>query len=172
MKEVPVDVKYYLYSSGEISILEIDYIPWEYDKDTPQVYESNELFKQLGGGTNSDAIADVITEQLSDKWLNIIVTDGDLNSLMQRENIHSLLKNVLVISVHSDLPDNLLGISIRQTRDIEGGSDGERWIGRVELSQRLGLRLSGQLFYQYEDNDGGPGSFTEHVTGLSLRRYF
>jgi hypothetical protein len=66
---------------------------------------------------------------------------------------------------------NFLGLW-EQTRDIEGGSDGERWIGRVELSQRLGLRLSGQLFYQYEDNDGGPGSFTEHVTGLSLRRYF
>jgi len=120
MKEVPVDVKYYLYSSGEISILEIDYIPWENDKDTPQVYESNELFKQLGGGTNSDAIADVITEQLSDKWLNIIVTDGDLHSLLARENIYSLLKNVFVIAVDSSLPDNLLGISIRQTQDIEG----------------------------------------------------
>jgi hypothetical protein len=120
MKEVPVDVKYYLYSSGDISILEIDYVPWEDDRNTPQVYEVNELFKQLGGGTNSDAIADVITEQLSDKWLNIIVTDGDLHSLMQRDNIHSLLKNVFVIAVHSDLPDNLLGISIKELRDIQG----------------------------------------------------
>ncbi len=48
----------------------------------------------------------------------------------------------------------------------------ERWILRGEITQRLGLRLSAQLFYQYEDNDAGPASFNEHVTGLSVRRYF
>ena len=120
MKDVPVDVKYYLYSSGEISILEIPYVPWINDHDKPQEYQDNSLFQQLGGGTNSDAIADVITEQLSDKWLNIIVTDGDLNSLMHRDNIHSLLKNVFVIAVNSDVPDNLLGISIKNLNDING----------------------------------------------------
>lgn len=120
MKEVPVDVKYYLYSSGEVSILDVPYVPWINDQNEPQEYSDNPLFKQLGGGTNSDAIADVITEQLSDKWLNIIVTDGDLHSLMQRDNIHSLLKNVFVIAVHSDIPDNLLGISIKEISDING----------------------------------------------------
>ena len=39
---------------------------------------------------------------------------------MQRDNIHSLLKNVFVIAVHSDLPDNLLGISIKELKDIQG----------------------------------------------------
>jgi hypothetical protein len=118
MKEVPVDVKYYLYSSGEISILEVTYIPWIRSDKEPEEYENNPLYQQLGGGTNSDAIADVITEQLSDKWLNIIVTDGDLNSLMQRDNIHSLLKNVFVIAVNSDIPNDLLGVSIRNLNDL------------------------------------------------------
>jgi hypothetical protein len=118
MKDVPVDVQYYLYSSGEVSILQVPYIPWMDDHKIPQDYEDNPMFKQLGGGTNSDAIADVITEQLSDKWLNIIVTDGDLHSLLARENIHSLLRNVFVIAVNSDIPDNLLGVSIRKIQDL------------------------------------------------------
>ena len=46
----------------------------------------------MTGGTNSGAIADVITEQLNDKWLNIIITDGDLSDLMHRDNINSLLE--------------------------------------------------------------------------------
>ena len=56
----------------------------------------------MSGGTNSSAIADVITEQLDDKWLNIIITDGDLHDLMRRDNIQSLLENVFVISVDND----------------------------------------------------------------------
>jgi len=119
---IPVDIKYYLYSSGDISIIEVPYIPWINDKNEPEEYTSNPLYQQLSGGTNSDAIADVITEQLSDKWLNIIVTDGDLNSLMARDNIHSLLKNVFVIAVSPDqeaVPDMLSGISLQDVKQIQ-----------------------------------------------------
>jgi hypothetical protein len=118
-KDIPVDITYYLYSSGDISIIEVPYITWENDNVTPKEYENNPLYKQLGGGTNSDAIADVITTQLSDKWLNIIVTDGDLNSLMNRENIHALLNNVFVVAVSSELDNNLKGISIRKQDDVK-----------------------------------------------------
>jgi hypothetical protein len=118
IQEIPVNIDYYLYSSGPISILKTEYIPWEDDKDTPKVYENDPVFQQLSGGTNSDAIADVITEQLSDKWLNIIITDGDLHSLMARENINALLKNVFVISVESSVDERLLGIPIYQKSDI------------------------------------------------------
>jgi hypothetical protein len=118
-KDIPVDITYYLYSSGDISIIEVPYITWENDSVTPKEYENNPLYKQLGGGTNSDAIADVITTQLSDKWLNIIVTDGDLNSLMHRENIHALLNNVFVVAVSSELDNNLKGISIRKEDDVK-----------------------------------------------------
>ena len=118
-KDIPVDITYYLYSSGDISIIEVPYITWENDNVTPKEYENNPLYKQLGGGTNSDAIADVITTQLSDKWLNIIVTDGDLNSLMHRENIHALLNNVFVVAVSSELDNNLKGISIRKQDDVK-----------------------------------------------------
>jgi hypothetical protein len=118
-KDIPVDITYYLYSSGEVSIIEVPYIKWDNDKQTPKEYLNNPLYEQLGGGTNSDAIADVITTQLSDKWLNIIVTDGDLNSLMHRENIHALLQNVFVVSVHSSLQENLKGISVHKDADAK-----------------------------------------------------
>ena len=118
LKEIPVEVDYYLYSSGEISIVKIDYLPWKDSDEAPDEYQKNEIFQQFGGGTNSDAIADVITQQLSDKWLNIIITDGDLNSLMHRENIFALLKNVFVIAVKGDFDQRLHGININDIKDI------------------------------------------------------
>jgi hypothetical protein len=99
MEHMTVDVNYYLYSSGEVSIVEATYIPWEQSSDMPKEYKLSEDIMKLGGGTNSAAIADVITEQYNDTWLNIIVTDGDLTQLMQRTNINVLLKNVFVIFV-------------------------------------------------------------------------
>ena len=118
LEQIPVDVTYYLYSSGDISILEVPYIKWDNSEIKPPEYEQNPLFKKLGGGTNSDAIADVITQQLSDKWLNIIITDGDLNSLMARDNISALLKNVFAIAVHGDLNPNVKGIVIKSEDQI------------------------------------------------------
>lgn len=48
---------------------------------------------------------------------------------------------------------------------------GDRWLYKLEVTQQLGMRLTGQAFYQYEQNDI-VRSFSEHVLGLSLRRYF
>lgn len=118
-KDIPVDITYYLYASGDISIVEMPYVPWESSSNIPPLYKQNQLFNQLGGGTNSSAIADAITQQLSDKWLNIIVTDGDLHDLMSRDNIYSLLSNVFVIYVGTtDQVDGLYGITIQDTNDI------------------------------------------------------
>ena len=120
MADIPVDVAYYLYSSGQISVVKVPYIPWEIADKVPKEYKSNPLYKQLEGGTNSDAIADVITEQFSEKWLNIIVTDGDLHALMNRENIGSLLKNVFVVYVGDVSTDpSLLHVKIKEEKDIE-----------------------------------------------------
>jgi hypothetical protein len=123
IKDIPVDTKYYLYASGHVSVIEVPYVPWLNSHHTPSEYKDLPLFKQLGGGTNSDAIADVITEQMSDKYLNIIITDGDLDQLMKRSNIAGLLKNVFVIAVETDLeditPHDLLGITIKNSGDIE-----------------------------------------------------
>ena len=118
MKDIPVNITYYLYSSGDISIVEVPYIPWENSSNVPSVYEANPIYNQLSGGTNSSAIADVITQQLSDKWLNIIITDGDLYDLMHRDNIMALLKNVFVISVTAPVEPGLLGVSINTPEDI------------------------------------------------------
>jgi hypothetical protein len=118
-KDIPVNITYYLYSSGKYSILEVPYIPWEKLEKPPKEYLSNPLYQQLEGGTNSDAIADVITQQLSDKWLNIIITDGDLTRLLQRDNIYALLKNVFVVCINSKVHDELLQITVRETEDIE-----------------------------------------------------
>lgn len=117
-KDIPVDITYYLYSSGKISIIEVPYIPWPDRNIVPKIYKENDLYRQLQGLTNSDAIADVITQQLSDKWLNIIVTDGDLNALMQRDNIKDLLRNVFVVAVDNPVEKELLGVSIMNTDDL------------------------------------------------------
>jgi len=118
-KDIPVDITYYLYGSGEVSIVEIPYIPWEDSSNEPAEYSSNPQFNKIGRGTNSSAIADVITQQLSEKWLNIIITDGDLDDLMRRDNILSLLKNVFVVAVNAPVEDGLLGVEINNIGDIE-----------------------------------------------------
>lgn len=117
-KKIPIDYNFYLYSSGDISILQTSFEDWEDCNDTPDLYYVDPVFQQFTGGTNSSAIADVITEQLNDKWLNIIITDGDLTDLMRRENIQSLLENVFVISlIELDNVPNY--IVIRDEDDIE-----------------------------------------------------
>lgn len=97
--KIPIDYNFYLYASGDISILQTSFEDWSDSDEVPSVYDEDPIFQQMGGGTNSSAIADVISEQLNDKWLNIIITDGDLYDLMRRDNINSLLENVFVISV-------------------------------------------------------------------------
>ena len=98
--KLPIEYNFYLYASGDISILQTTFEDWEDSNDVPDVYADDPIYLQMGHGTNSSAIADVITEQLNDKWLNIIITDGDLNDLMNRQDINSLLNNVFVISIH------------------------------------------------------------------------
>ena len=100
--KIPVAYNFYLYASGAISILQTTFEDWDDMNNVPDVYYNDPTYQQLGGGTNSSAIADVMSEQLNDKWLNIIVTDGDLYDLMSRDNIEALLDNVFVISVESN----------------------------------------------------------------------
>lgn len=56
----------------------------------------------------------------------------------------------------------------------QGGAlaDADRWLYRLELQQQLAFRLTGRIFYQYEDRQGRNNDFKEHLTGLSMRRYF
>lgn len=99
IEQIPIDHHFYLYASGKVSIVEEKYRPWQVADKPPKEYKSNPMFNQLGGGTNSGAIANVIKKQLSDKWLNIIVTDGDLYDLFSKQDINRLLENVFVIFV-------------------------------------------------------------------------
>ena len=108
MDKIPIATHFYLYASGNISILETQYQPWSDMNDVPPLYQSTPEFTQMGCGTNSGAIADVITQQFNDKWLNIIVTDGDLYDLLRQDNIESLLSNVFVIAVDSNVDSDLL----------------------------------------------------------------
>lgn len=100
-KNIPIDKHFYLYASGNVSIMETEYKEWPEEDEVPELYNDDPIYKQMDGGTNSDAIADVMSEQLNDKWLNIIVTDGDLYSLFARDNIEALLHNVAVVEVNS-----------------------------------------------------------------------
>ncbi len=56
----------------------------------------------------------------------------------------------------------------RSTQD----DDADRWIYRLELQQQLGFRLTGRLFYQFEDRQATSNNFTEHLAGMSVRRFF
>jgi hypothetical protein len=98
-EKIPIAYNFYLYSSGDISVLQTTFEDWDDDSVEPELYANDPIYQQMNGGTNSDAIADVISEQLNDKWLNIIITDGDLHSLMRRDNIQALLENIFVISI-------------------------------------------------------------------------
>ena len=106
ISNIPIDTHFYLYASGEISIMETKYYQWGDPDDIPIEYKNDPTYQQMGGGTNSDAIADVISEQYNDKWLNIIVTDGDLYSLFRKDNIKTLLQNIAVIEVNCDSCDD------------------------------------------------------------------
>jgi len=116
-KNIPIEKHFYLYSSGNISILETEYQPWNNSNDIPESYLTDPIFNQMNGGTNSGAIAEVMSEQLNDKWLNIIVTDGDLYDLFKRDNIESLLKNIAVIEVSDRSSDSACKNSMGKYQD-------------------------------------------------------
>lgn len=102
IKEIPIQYHFYLYASGDVSILELPFISWDDENTPPEVYTDNEDFRNLGSGTNSGAIANVIAEQFNDKHLNIVVTDGDLHNLFKRDDLNALLQNVFTIFVGID----------------------------------------------------------------------
>lgn len=121
--KIPIAKHFYLYASGNISILETEFEDWPDYYNKPDLYSIDPVFQQMEGGTNSGAIADVITEQLNDKWLNIVVTDGDLDDLFDRDNIGTLLSNIFIISIgnvkHSDKIDPSHLIYIKDDTDID-----------------------------------------------------
>lgn len=50
--------------------------------------------------------------------------------------------------------------------------DSSRWLYRIEVNQQLGHRLTGNIFYQYEEFNHDVRPFSEHFMGVSMRRYF
>lgn len=95
IKDIPVPVDFYIYGSD---LVKVNYMSWSEYGDTP--YDIH-----VGASTNSDLIADAITEQFDDRFLNIIITDGDLYQLFDRDNIEGLLQNTFIIYVKSN-PDS------------------------------------------------------------------
>lgn len=49
--------------------------------------------------------------------------------------------------------------------------DSDRWIGTLNYSQQLFTRITGNVFYQYEESSGAD-DFNEHLIGCSVRKYF
>jgi hypothetical protein len=117
-QEIPVDITFYLYGSGDTSIIEVPFVSWDDYNKEPKEYTQNPLFQNLERGTNSSAIADVISQQLSEKWLNIVITDGDLDDLMKRDNIHTLLENVFAIFVGNKPDVEVNGLLIEDEHEI------------------------------------------------------
>jgi hypothetical protein len=66
-----------------------------------------------------------------------------------------------------------LNSSIVYVKTKQSAISSDRWRYTLTATQQLGMRLTGNVFYQYEDNQTpGPSSYSEHVIGVSLRRYF
>ncbi|MEN3939846.1 hypothetical protein WJU23_01025 [Prosthecobacter sp. SYSU 5D2] len=67
---------------------------------------------------------------------------------------------------------NAFALYEQSDSDREVFDDSARWLYRIQLNQQLGHRLTGNVFYQYEEFRSDLTQFSEHVCGLSLRRYF
>lgn len=59
-----------------------------------------------------------------------------------------------------------------QTDQSTTADSASRWIYRIEMNQQLSHRLTGNVFYQYEESNTDVMPFTEHFMGVSMRRYF
>ncbi|MBB5035921.1 hypothetical protein [Prosthecobacter dejongeii] len=59
-----------------------------------------------------------------------------------------------------------------QSDQSSTSDDSARWLYRVEVNQQLSHRLTGNVFYQYEEMNSDVSPFTEHFFGVSMRRYF
>jgi len=79
----------------------------------------------------------------------------------------------LILSYHpldfTAIKGTVLYEQIDQTSTSE---DQKRWLYRIELNQQLSHRLTGNVFYQYEEMNSDARPFTEHFMGVSMRRYF
>lgn len=65
-------------------------------------------------------------------------------------------------------------ISIRgayELREASNSVDNDRWLGMINYSQQLFTRVTGNIFYQYEETSGDDG-FNEQLFGCSVRKYF
>lgn len=68
---------------------------------------------------------------------------------------------------------NILASALYEQNDQHHyDEDTHRWLFRLEVNQQLAHRLTGNVFYQYEEADQTDNPFTEHFFGMSLRRYF
>lgn len=69
---------------------------------------------------------------------------------------------------------SIIGTVLYDSADQIGSDfgDADRWLYRMEIQQQLGFRLTGRIFYQYEDRQSQNNGFSEHMTGMSVRRFF
>lgn len=71
-----------------------------------------------------------------------------------------------------DFTNITASVLYEQLDQITTDEDLHRWLYRLEVNQQLAHRLTGNIFYQYEEIDQDDNAFTEHFFGMSLRRYF
>jgi len=62
--------------------------------------------------------------------------------------------------------------SVLHDRSLQPVDLYDRWVSRISINQQLSLRLTGHVFYMYEESNGRQRPFTEHAIGASLRRFF
>lgn len=98
-------------------------------------------------------------------------SDSEQN-LATNENNERLMAGLTMRYNPLDFTSLIATVLYERSDPSRPSADSDRWLYRLEATQQLGLRLTGSLFYQYEDFEITPGAFTEHALGLSIRRYF
>ncbi|MBN8418620.1 MAG: hypothetical protein J0L73_06885 [Verrucomicrobia bacterium] len=60
----------------------------------------------------------------------------------------------------------------KTTQSNSSIGDSDRWLYRLSVNQQLAHRLTAGLYYQYDVSAGNTLSYTEHLIGFTLIRYF
>ncbi len=104
-----------------------------------------------------------------DAFVQVVDSETTIPSMETRARLSS---GMTVTYQPLDFTQVSASVLYDSTHEGSTEQDAEHWLYRAGVTQQLGLRLTGQLFYQYEVNDAESQAFQEHVVGMTLKRYF
>ena len=156
---------------------------WEVALDHTITRNTRQMLTVGEGFFNNDVLGESLTSRFiqyrldqrlgSRLWLEGLVQLSDqetvLNTMQVRERFST---GVRLRYTPLDFTQVLASVLYEQTDQAPPSGDVDRWFYRLEVLQQLNTRMTLNVFYQYEDREATPMSFTEHLVGMTLRRYF